>query len=141
MRISTSAYFAGLAGSAHPNAWLINLGANDPLMQRSAAEFQARLQALVANLENLYGAPPSSIHVACPSYATQTDRQTTEASYLPGIDQLRNADHLGAAPDFFGYFRAHPEDIADAVHPNLAGYAAMAELWAAALAGQNMACS
>jgi hypothetical protein len=58
-----------------------------------------------------------------------------DASYLPGIDQLRNADHLGAAPDFFGYFRAHPEDIADAVHPNLAGYAAMAELWGVALAG------
>jgi lysophospholipase L1-like esterase len=141
MRISTSGYFAGLTASAHPNAWLINLGANDPLMQRTAAEYQARLQALVGNLENLYGAPASSIHVACPSYATQAERQATEASYLPGIDHLRSADHLGPAPDLFGYFRDHPEDIADAVHPNLAGYAAMAQLWAGALAGQNQACS
>jgi lysophospholipase L1-like esterase len=141
MKISTSAYFASLVGATHPNAWLVNLGANDPLMHRTAIEYQARLQSLVDNLEKLHGAPRASIHIACPSYATETARQQAEASYLTGINQLRSTDQLGAGPDFFGYFRAHPADIADAVHPNTAGYEAMALLWAAALGGVNQACS
>ena len=141
MRISSSGYFAALMAATHPNAWLINLGANDPLMHRTAAEYQPRLQSLVGNLEKLYGAPAASIHLACPSYASEKARQAAEASYLPGIDQLRSADRLGMAPDFFGYFRAHPDAIADAVHPNFAGYAAMAKLWATALGGVSQPCS
>jgi len=141
MRISTSGYFAALMAATHPSDWLINLGANDPLMHRTATEYGDRLQSLVGNLEKLYGAPAESIHIACPSYAAEKARQAAEASYLPGIDQLRSADDLGAAPDFFGYFRAHPEAIADAVHPNFAGYAAMGQLWAAALGGRGQLCA
>jgi lysophospholipase L1-like esterase len=141
MRISTSAYFAHQMAATSPNAWLVNLGANDPLVNRSPAEYGDRLQALVDNLEKLYGAPPQAIHVACPTYAAEPARNQAEAHYLPEIDGLRARANLGPAPNFFAFYRDHPEAVADAVHPNFAGYAAMAQLWGAALAGQGQGCS
>jgi lysophospholipase L1-like esterase len=140
MRISTSAYFARQMAATAPNAWLINLGVNDPLVGRSPAEYAARLQSLVDNLKRFYGAPAQAIHVACPIYATQPARNQAEAHYLPEVDRLRARANLGPAPNFFAFYRDHPEDVADAVHPNFAGYSAMAQLWGAALAGQGQGC-
>jgi lysophospholipase L1-like esterase len=140
MRISTSSYFSQQVATTSPNTWLINLGVNDPLLNRSPAEYGDRMQGLVSNLEKLYGAAPADIHVACPIYATQPARNQAEARYLPVVDHLRAVNHLGAAPNFFAFFRAHPETVADAVHPNFAGYTATAELWDAALAGQGPGC-
>jgi lysophospholipase L1-like esterase len=141
MRVSTSGYFAGQMAAASPNAWLVNLGVNDPLVNSSPAEYANRMQALVDNLEKLYGAPAQAIHVACPIYASQPMRNRAEAQYLPEIDMLRARANLGPAPDFFAFYRDHPENVADAVHPNFVGYSAMARLWGAALAGQGQACS
>jgi len=140
MRISTSGYFSQQMAATVPNTWLINLGVNDPLLNRSAAEYADRMQSLVTNLQKLYGAAPGDIHVACPIYATQPARNQVEAQYLPVVDQLRAGNHLGAAPNFFAFFQAHPETVADAVHPNFAGYTATAQLWDAALAGQGQGC-
>jgi lysophospholipase L1-like esterase len=140
MKISTSGYFSRRMAATVPNTWLINLGVNDPLLNRSPAEYADRMQNLVSNLQKLYGAAPGDIHVACPIYATQPARNQAEAQYLPVIDQLRASNHLGAAPNFFAFFRAHPETVADAVHPNFAGYTATAELWDGALAGQGQGC-
>jgi lysophospholipase L1-like esterase len=140
MKISTSSYFSQQVATTAPNTWLINLGVNDPLLNRSAAEYADRLQSLVSNLERLYGATPGDIHVACPIYASQPTRNRAEALYLPVVDRLRAGNHLGAAPNFFAFFRAHPETVADAVHPNFAGYTATAQLWDAALAGQGQGC-
>jgi lysophospholipase L1-like esterase len=140
MRISTSGYFAHQVAATAPNTWLINLGVNDPLVNRTAAEYAERMQSLVINLERLYGAAPADIHMACPIYATQPARNQAEAGYLPVVDQLRAANHLGAAPNFFAFFKAHPETVADAVHPNFAGYTATAQLWDAALAGHGQGC-
>jgi len=140
MRISTSVYFARQMAVTSPNAWLINLGANDPLVNRSPAEYAERLQSLVDNLEKLYGALAQAIHVACPIFATQPARNQAEAQYLPEVDRLRVRANLGPAPNFFAFYRDHPETVADAVHPNFAGYSAMAQLWGAALAGQGQGC-
>ena len=139
--ISTSGFFAHQAATVSPNVWLINLGVNDPLVNSSPADYANRMQALVTNLERLYGAPAQAIHVACPIYASQRARNQAEAQYLPEVDRLRARAKLGPAPNFFAFYRDHPETIADAVHPNFAGYTAMAQLWGAALAGQGQGCS
>jgi lysophospholipase L1-like esterase len=123
-----------------PDAWLINLGVNDALVGRSPSDYQSRMGRIVADLERLDGASPAQIHLACPIWAKQPARHRAEQAYLPAIDQLRASLGLGPAPDLFTWYRDHPEDVADAVHPNAAGYEAMAELWLHALQGANAGC-
>jgi lysophospholipase L1-like esterase len=137
-RISSSGDLAAEYGAAKPNGWIINLGVNDPLTRQSPEQFDRSLRSIVNDLASRYGATGPDIHVACPTYA-QDSRHDGEAAYLGVINQLRATMGLGTAPDFFGYFKANPAAQADKVHPNAAGYRAMASLWAQALAGQAMA--
>jgi lysophospholipase L1-like esterase len=52
------------------------------------------------------------------------------------IDELVTEERISVQPpDFFAYFQAHPENLVDGVHPNRAGYDAMAEMWMQALDG------
>ena len=138
--ITTSDLLKRQTTIARPAEWLVNLGVNDALVHRSPDEYKARMQTLVQNLEQLHGALPDQIHVACPSYATQPDRHDLEQAYLPVIDQLRTTMDLAAGPDLFSSYRDHPGWIEDAVHPSAEGYSAMAQLWADALAGRGAAC-
>jgi lysophospholipase L1-like esterase len=56
--------------------------------------------------------------------------------YNSVIDELVTEERISVQPpDFFAYFQAHPENLADGVHPNRAGYDAMAEMWMQALNG------
>jgi lysophospholipase L1-like esterase len=140
LHISTSTVFADQMNRTKPDAWVMNLGVNDALVKRSPADYIARLQGIVTNLETQFGATPDQVHVACPSYAKQPERNALESQYLGPIDQLRAQDKLGAAPNFFSAFRDNQGLIADEVHPNFAGYAAMGQLWAAAIQGHGQGC-
>ncbi len=54
--------------------------------------------------------------------------------YNAVIDELVAANGIAVIPpDFFTHFRKHPGELADGVHPNMAGYKSMANLWHAAL--------
>jgi lysophospholipase L1-like esterase len=54
--------------------------------------------------------------------------------YNAVIDELVAEERLDTPPpDFFAYFHAHPDELADGIHPNRAGYDAMARLWLRAL--------
>ena len=67
-----------------------------------------------------------------PSVDLPTIREYNEA-----IDELVAENRIGVTPpDFYAYFRDHPDDLVDGIHPNRAGYAAMANLWFEALTGQ-----
>ena len=58
-------------------------------------------------------------------------------AYLEAIDKLVADNNLPQGPDFYNYFREHPEMLAsDGVHPNgeTKGGQAMHHLWAEALA-------
>ena len=140
VKVAQSQHFHDLVAATHPNGWLINLGVNDALVQRPAAEYQARLATLVGIL-NRMGARSADIHLACPSYRNDPAHKDLEASYLPVVDGLRSQLGLGAGPDFFAHYRDHASDLADWVHPNAAGYAAMAQLWSDALAGRGSKCA
>ncbi|HEV1997574.1 MAG TPA: SGNH/GDSL hydrolase family protein [Candidatus Dormibacteraeota bacterium] len=138
--ISSSHDLAAEYAAAQPNAWIVNLGVNDPIIHASAADFDANMRAVLHNLTSRYGARNEDIHVACPTYA-RDHRHEAEATYLPLIDKLRAEARLGAAPNFFSYYQGKPADLADEVHPNAGGYRDMAGLWAQALGGQGSACS
>jgi lysophospholipase L1-like esterase len=50
------------------------------------------------------------------------------------IDELVIANDIQVTPpDFYTYFKSHPEEFYDDLHPNGAGYQAMAKLWFQAL--------
>jgi lysophospholipase L1-like esterase len=138
--VVTSNELTTLFAATHPDIWLINLGVNDALVGRPGGELGGMLTSVVWSLETRYGAPASAIHLACPSWAKQVRRHNLEASYLPIINQLRAAAGLGAGPNFFAYYRDHPDSIEDQVHPNGVGYNAMATMWAQAVTGLNSAC-
>src|SRR4029077_15206581 len=115
------------------------LGVNDPLTHQTPADFADSMTKILASLQGRYGAQMADIHVACPTYA-KDGRHDGEATYLPVINQLRSDHGLGAAPDFFNYFKANPGAAADEVHPNAIGYRSMAIMWAQALSGQAWGC-
>jgi lysophospholipase L1-like esterase len=138
--ISASPDLVAEYAAAHPNTWIINLGVNDPIIHATAADFDANLRTVIQTLASRYGAEAADIHVACPTYARDY-RHDGETTYLPLIDKLRSDAGLGAAPNFFSYFKANPSAIADEVHPNATGYRDMARLWAQALGGGGSACS
>ncbi|HEV3232059.1 MAG TPA: SGNH/GDSL hydrolase family protein [Candidatus Dormibacteraeota bacterium] len=124
----------------HPTAYLVDLGVNDALVRRSASDYGQRLTQIVTDLERVDGAQPGQVRLACPIYAKQTARHQAELAYLAVVNQLRASAGLGPAPDFYSYYRDHPDEVADAVHPNAAGYQAMGGLWLHALQGAGAAC-
>jgi lysophospholipase L1-like esterase len=138
--VTESPYLRTQFDVVRPNIFLINLGVNDALVGRSPGEYAARMNVVVSSLMSAYAAAPADIHVACPSWAAQQPRNTLEEAYMPAINSLRASKGLGAAPNFFTYFRDHRGELGDAVHPNLPGYIATAALWADALGGAGGSC-
>jgi hypothetical protein len=50
------------------------------------------------------------------------------------IEELAAANGISIVPpDFYGYFRSHPGEFFDNVHPDGTGYISMADLWFQAL--------
>jgi lysophospholipase L1-like esterase len=127
--------------AAQPNDWLINLGVNDPLTHQTPDQFAANMHTIVAELSSRFAATPPAIHLACPSWAAQDLRHQAESTYMPVIEQMRATVATGAAPNFYTWYRDTPADLADAVHPNAAGYRDMAGLWLQSLGGQRSTCA
>ncbi|MFN2466107.1 MAG: SGNH/GDSL hydrolase family protein [Candidatus Dormibacteria bacterium] len=139
--IISSPDLAAEYGVARPTEWLINLGVNDPLTHQSPDQFGASMSVIVGTLRGRFAAQAGAIHVACPSWAAQDSRHQAIAGYLPVVQQLRASAATGGAPNFYNWFRDTPSDLADAVHPNAAGYRDMAGLWIQALGGQSASCT
>ena len=138
--ITTSGTLADEYAVVRPNAWVVNLGVNDPLTHQSPGQFDTSLHLIVENLEQRYGAHNPDIHVACPTYSRDS-RHDGETAYLPVIDRFRVNAGLGAGPNFFSYYRDTPGTLADEVHPNARGYRDMGVLWAEALSGRGTNCT
>jgi acyl-CoA thioesterase I len=58
---------------------------------------------------------------------------TTIPKFNAIIDRLQTKYELPCGPDLYGWFRAHPEQLGDCVHPNQTGYKEMNRLWAEAM--------
>jgi lysophospholipase L1-like esterase len=84
---------------------------------------QAMITMLLAN-----GKMPVIPHL---SYATSGHDYITNFNAV--IDQLVATNHILAGPDCYTFFKAHPEQLSDGLHPNAAGMRSYNLLWANAM--------
>jgi acyl-CoA thioesterase-1 len=61
--------------------------------------------------------------------------------YNQVIDEFLSENGITSPqPDFFCYFRFFPQPLSDNLHPNNAGYIAMAKIWSNILLGLSNTC-
>lgn len=112
----------------HPDIrnWVIGYGTNDSASgdPRYATDYGARLRTIVERLR------AAGKNVLVPRIPYKLGGEAYLAPYNAEVDAVRVEYRLGAAPDFYAWFLAHPEQLADGVHPNDAGARAMNALWA-----------
>jgi lysophospholipase L1-like esterase len=61
-------------------------------------------------------------------------RQDFPARLAAVVDEVTREECLVPGPDLYAWFRAHPERLADGLHPDVAGSVEMIRLWAEAMA-------
>ena len=116
--------------------WAIEMGTND-----AWGGGDWNLQTYVGNMQTIIDS--AKAHGITPVIARIIATDSAKAgwqvnpAYLEAIDKLVADNNLPQGPDFYNYFREHPEMLAsDGVHPNgeTKGGQAMHHLWAEALA-------
>ncbi len=116
--------------------WAIEMGTND-----AWGGGDLNLQTYVKNMQTIIDS--AKAHGITPVIARIIATDSAKAgwqvnpAYLEALDKLVAENGLPQGPDFFGYFKEHPEMLAsDGVHPNAEtkGGQAMHHLWAEALA-------
>jgi lysophospholipase L1-like esterase len=122
------------------DAVLIMLGTNDAVVsQRRSREYRANLESICrAVTENGFRAVLNG-----PPWANADQRRPTEgpriaallAEYNVVVKELATAGTaLPGDGDAYGFFRDHPERLADGIHPDPAGARVLGRFWAEALA-------
>ncbi len=114
----------------HPDVknWAILYGTND------AAGNNADVSGFRANLEEmaklLKDAGRTAIFARIP-YAPEGHDHVPE--FNAEIDAVTEKLGLPKGPDLYAHFKAHPEELADGLHPNDAGIVSINRLWAEAV--------
>lgn len=118
-----------------PNRWLIHLGANDANASVAASTYKTNIQTIVTTLTSTYGATASQIFLAKPFYIQgNATSQGFESSYGSKLDELVASNLATTGPNFFAYYAPYNGTYyADYIHPNTAGYTAMARLFGISL--------
>jgi lysophospholipase L1-like esterase len=124
-------------GNGHLAAWLeanpdfehvgILYGTNDSWGNKTpeATGFRAELEELVQRLLDADRVP----FVGTIPFASTAHDTLPEWNAV--IESVVADKGLPCGPDFYAWFRDHPEDLSsDGVHPNTAGYRSMNQLWA-----------
>ena len=116
--------------------WAIEMGTND-----AWGGGDWNLDTYVSNMQTIIDS--AKAHGITPVIARIIATDSSKAgwqinpAYLEAVDKLIKDNNLPAGPDFYSYFKEHPELLAsDGVHPNsdTKGGQAMHHLWAEALA-------
>jgi lysophospholipase L1-like esterase len=116
--------------------WAIEMGTND-----AWGGGDWNLNTYVSNMQTIIDS--AKAHGITPVIARIIATDSAKAgwqinpAFLTAVDKLVEDNNLPAGPDFYAYFKEHPEQLAsDGVHPNgeTKGGQAMHHLWAEALA-------
>ena len=116
--------------------WAIEMGTNDAWGggDWNLATYKKNMQTIIDSAK-AHGITPVIARII----ATDSSKAGWQVNpaFLEAIDNLTEKNNLPKGPDFFAYFKEHPEQLAsDGVHPNgdKKGGQAMHHLWAEALA-------
>ena len=118
-----------IAAHPHMQNWVVSYGTNDAsnMDPQFAPAFGERLREIVRNLQ----AAGKTVFV--PRIPSRTGGEAYLAPYNAQVDAVCSEFSLGAAPDLYAWFIAHPDQLYDGVHPNDDGSRAMNQLWADAV--------
>ena len=115
--------------------WAIEMGTNDAWGggDWNLATYKKNMQTIIDSAK-AHGITPIIARII----ATDSSKAGWQVNpaFLEAVDKLTADNNLPAGPDFYGYFKEHPELLAsDGVHPNAdtKGGQAMHRLWAEAL--------
>jgi lysophospholipase L1-like esterase len=123
----------------HPDAkyYLILYGTNDAnpfvstpsglgMNPAPAGSYKANLQQMINLIKNSNKTP----YLAKVPFTLDAARIAKILEYNQVIDELVAANGISAPPpDYYGWFQAHQDELADSLHPDGVGYQSMAALW------------
>jgi lysophospholipase L1-like esterase len=114
-----------LAWNPEARVFAITIGANDP----DAETFRRDLDALIARLQ-------TAGKIAIVSHLPFQTKYGEDlvAPKNRAVDSVAKARGLLPGPDLYTWFRAHPDRLADGLHPDAEGSIEMSRLWADAVA-------
>lgn len=118
--------------------WAIEMGTNDAWGggDWNVGTFEKNMQTIIDSAK-AHGITPVLARIIATNPAKTDGGWQINPKFLDVIDNLTQKNGLPKGPDFYSYFEAHPELLAnDGVHPNgeTGGGKAMHRLWAEALA-------
>jgi len=131
----------------HPNAtyYLILFGTNDcdpnfpvtpsgkglnPGTPGYSGSYKDNMQKIITAIKSAGKIP----YLAKVPYTLDAARIAMILEYNQVINELVSANEISVPPpDFFDWFQAHQDQLADPLHPNGVGYHFMANLWCSAL--------
>lgn len=117
-----------LAMNPDVRTWAICYGANDAAGDASdTTRFRRNILAIVDAVRD---AGRTAILATIP-FATEGHRHIPR--FNAAIDEVRRERGLAAGPDLYAWFAAHPDELADGLHPNERGIASINRLWAEAV--------
>lgn len=123
-----------------PNKALVNLGVNDAYNSLTASSLQTNLTTIInTELKTRYGISAANIWLAYPNYSIDSAFHNLLEPYQPYYTTVISNTGVSAGPDFWTFFKNHYNDgyhyidlmaTSQDVHPNTAGFAQMARLYA-----------
>ncbi len=109
--------------------WAIGYGSNDSAGDSTdTTSFRKNMQTII---DRIRGAGHVPILARIP-YATD-GQHSTIPRFNDIVDELQRENSLPMGPDLYRYFRAHPDQLRDGLHPDQRGIEAINRLWAAAV--------
>ncbi|MEI6400447.1 MAG: fibronectin type III domain-containing protein [bacterium] len=146
--ITSAGYVSMMSGAGYrtrvtalaPNKALVNLGVNDAYNNLTASSLQTNLTTIInTELKTRYGISAANIWLAYPNYSIDSAFHNLLEPYQPYYTTVISNTGVSAGPDFWTFFKNHYNDgyhyidlaaTSQDVHPNTAGFAQMARLYA-----------
>ena len=113
------------------NYYLILYGTNDASIPVPKATYKANMQTIIDKIKAAVKTPllAKVPYASAPGFSDASIQE-----YNAAIDELKVANGITVIPpDFYAWFKTHPDQLADELHPNGTGYQSMANLWFNAL--------